>query len=478
MSEDLCYMGATDLIEAYGARTLSPVEVTRAVLDRVAAHNQALNCFCVVDADSALAQAAESEARWARGEPKGLIDGVPVSIKDLVLAKGWPTLKGSRTIDPDQPWDEDAPATARLREHGAVILGKTTTPEFGWKGATDNLLTGITRNPWNLDKTPGGSSGGASAALAAGMGPLAVGTDGGGSIRLPASFAGVFGLKPSFGVVAAYPGQPPPLRTLSHVGPMARSVADGALMLAVISGPDHRDWLALDLGSRDHRAALESGVKGLRVAFSADLGYAKVDPEVAGIVAAAAAAFADLGAVVEERDPGFDDPAEIWLTHFRAAGPLLLRNLSPEGIARLDPELRRRWNEEDVPTLVQYLDAVAGREALGQHMRRFHLDYDLLLTPTAAVPPFDVGLLGPEEYGPDPWLGSLFFTHPFNLTMQPAASVPCGFTEDGLPVGLQVVAPMHRDDLVLRAARAFEATGLAGGRRPSLATGETATGAA
>ena len=183
VTDDICYLTAHEVLAAYDGRSLSPVELTGAVLDRIEAHNPELNCFCVVDPERALDQARQSEARWARGEPQGLLDGVPVSIKDLVLAKGWPTLKGSRTIDPDQAWDEDAPATVRLREHGAVILGKTTTPEFGWKGTTDNTLTGITRNPWNPEKTPGGSSGGSAAALAAGMGPLAIGTDGGGSVR-------------------------------------------------------------------------------------------------------------------------------------------------------------------------------------------------------------------------------------------------------------------------------------------------------
>ena len=193
MTDDICFLSAHELLRAYRAKSLSPVTVTEAVLGRIDALNGDLNCFCLVDPDSAMAQARAAEDRWAKGEPQGLLDGVPVSIKDLVLAKGWPTLKGSRTIDPNQDWHEDGPASARLREHGAVILGKTTTPEFGWKGTTDNTLTGITRNPWNLDKTPGGSSGGGAAAVAAGMGPLAVGSDGGGSIRLPANFCGIFG---------------------------------------------------------------------------------------------------------------------------------------------------------------------------------------------------------------------------------------------------------------------------------------------
>ncbi len=468
MTDDICFLSAHELLRAYRAKSLSPVTVTEAVLGRIDALNGDLNCFCLVDPDSAMAQARAAEDRWAKGEPQGLLDGVPVSIKDLVLAKGWPALKGSRTIDPNQDWHEDGPASARLREHGAVILGKTTTPEFGWKGTTDNTLTGITRNPWNLDKTPGGSSGGGAAAVAAGMGPLAVGSDGGGSIRLPANFCGIFGIKASFGVVPAYPGQPPPLRTLSHVGPMARTVADAALMLAVLSEPDNRDWLALKDGPRDYRDVLDDGVAGLRIAYSADLGFAKVHPEVAELVAAAAHTFEQLGAHVEQRDPGFENTIELWMTHFRAAGPLLMGLLSEQQKDLLEPELRRRWAPETAPSLEQFFAAAAAREKLGQHMARFHEDYDLLLTPVAGTPPFDVGLLGPEGYGADPHSSWIPFTPPFNLTHQPAASVPCGFTADGLPVGLHIVGPMYRDDLVLRASRAYEAARPTWDRRPIL----------
>ncbi|MGH8680212.1 MAG: amidase family protein, partial [Burkholderiales bacterium] len=198
MSLELCFLPATELVARYRARQLSPVEVTRAVLDRIRALNPKLNAYCLVDEEGALAAARASEARWMNGAPAGPLDGVPVSIKDLVLAKGWPTLRGSKAIDPSGPWADDAPATARLRESGAVLLGKTCTPEYGWKGVTDSPLTGITRNPWNLERTPGGSSGGAAAQLAAGMGQLAVGTDGGGSIRIPSAFAGVSGIKAHF----------------------------------------------------------------------------------------------------------------------------------------------------------------------------------------------------------------------------------------------------------------------------------------
>src|SRR3982751_6789987 len=273
MTQDLCGLSATALLDGYRKHELSPVEVTRAVLERIEKLNPVLNAFNLVS-DRALDDAKASEERWMSGQTQGLLDGVPVSIKDIILTKGWPTLRGSKTVDANGPWNDDAPATARLREHGALLLGKTTTPEFGWKGVTDSPLTGITRNPWNTQKKPGGSSGGAAAAVSAGMGALAVGTDGGGSIRIPCSFTGLFGLKPSFGRVPAWPLSP--FGTVAHVGPMTRSVADAALLLNVLALADARDWHALPYDARDYRTGLEAGVQELRIAYSADLGYAKV----------------------------------------------------------------------------------------------------------------------------------------------------------------------------------------------------------
>src|SRR5687767_5954180 len=288
MNTDLCALGATELLDAFRKKTLSPVDVARAVLARIEKLNPVLNAFCLVSENS-LQEAKESEARWSAGQPRGLLDGVPVSIKDIILTKGWPTLRGSKTVDPKGPWNDDAPVTARLREHGAVLLGKTTTPELGHKGVTDSPLTGITRNPWNPAMTPGGSSGGAAVAAATGMGALHVGTDGGGSIRIPASFTGIFGLKPSFGRVPAYPLSP--FGTVAHVGPMTRTVTDAALMLNVLAQPDARDWHALPYDARDWRSGLERGLKGVRIAYSPDLGYARVDAEVAAIVRQAVAVF-------------------------------------------------------------------------------------------------------------------------------------------------------------------------------------------
>jgi len=448
---DLCSFSAVQLLEKYVRRELSPVEVTKAVLARIEKLNPKLNAFCFTS-KTVLEDAKASEARWMAGQPKGLLDGVPVSIKDLLLTKGWPTLRGSKTVDAKGPWNDDAPAVARLREHGAVLLGKTTTPEFGWKGVTDSALTGITRNPWNPAKTPGGSSGGAVAAVAAGMGPLAVGTDGGGSIRIPCSFTGLFGIKPSFGRVPAWPASP--FGTVAHVGPITHSVTDAALMLNVLAQPDARDWYALPYEARDWRTGLEQGVRDLRIAFSPDLGYAKVDADVAKLVRGAIKVFSDLGAQVEEKNPGFENPDPIFRTHWFSGAAFLLKGIPKEKHSLIDPGLREVAALGEKITTHEVLDAQMKRAALGTHMNQFHRDYDLLITPTLSVPAFDAGKEFPE--GVKRWIDWTPFSFPFNLTQQPAASVPCGLTPSGLPVGLHIVGPRYADALVLRAARAFE----------------------
>jgi aspartyl-tRNA(Asn)/glutamyl-tRNA(Gln) amidotransferase subunit A len=450
---DLCALTASELVDAFRKKTLSPVEVTAAVLKRIEALNPVFNAFNLVS-ENALTEAKASEARWLSGQPKGLLDGVPVSIKDLVLTKGWPTLRGSKSIDPKGPWNDDAPATARLREHGAVLLGKTTTPEFGWKGVTDSPLTGITRNPWNKAKTPGGSSGGAAAAVASGMGPLAVGTDGGGSIRIPCAFTGIFGIKASFGRVPAWPLSP--FGTVAHVGPMTRSVTDAALMLNVLALPDARDWHALPYEPRDWRTGLDQGVADLRIAYSPDLGYAKVDKEIKEIVSKAVKVFEDLGAKVEEKNPGFEDPAPLFMAHWFSGAAFLLKGIPKDKHELIDAGLREMAAQGENVSAHDILDAQMKRGALGTHMNLFHRDYDLLVTPTLSIPAFDAGKEVADKMLQSRWTDWTPFTFPFNLTQQPAASIPCGLTAAGLPVGLHLVGPKYADALVLRAARAFE----------------------
>ncbi|MGH8797927.1 MAG: amidase [Caldimonas sp.] len=451
---DLADCSADLLLRLYHSGQASPVEATRAVLARIERLNPILNAYCHVAADEAVEAARASEARWARHAPCGALDGVPVSIKDLILVKGWPTLRGSRTIDPAQPWDIDAPVAARLREAGAVILGKTTTPEFGCKGETNSLLTGITRNPWNPLKTPGGSSGGTAAAVAAGMGPLSVGTDGAGSVRIPAAFCGNFGLKPSFGRVPAYPLSP--FGSVAHLGPHTLSVIDAALMMNVLKQPDARDWTALPPDTSDYTLGLDDGIRGLRIAYSPTLGYAQVHPDVAAAVDKAVAELEALGAHVERIDPGFDDPLEITTGLWFSGAWTIWNGLTAAQQALADPDFRA---EALLGAQISALDVQRlnlRRGALGSQMRVFMQHWDLLVTPAVAVPAFDARPAGHGPMNPASMLGWTPFSYPFNLTQQPACTIPCGLTTEGLPIGLQFVGPMFGDALVLRAARAYE----------------------
>jgi aspartyl-tRNA(Asn)/glutamyl-tRNA(Gln) amidotransferase subunit A len=454
-STDPALLSATELLALYAKKKLSPVEATKAALTRIARLDGRFNAFCLVDEKHALAAARASEARWRKGKPVGAVDGVPATVKDLLLTKGWPTLRGSRAVKRNQDWNEDAPVVARLREQGAVLLGKTCTPEFGWKGVTDSPLTGITRNPWDPTKTPGGSSGGAAVAAACGMGALHLGTDGGGSIRIPASFTGIFGFKQTYGRVPAHPLSP--FGTVAHVGPMTRTVADAALMLNVLTLPDPRDWYALPYDGADYTKGLGKGVKGLRIAFSPTLGGNRVQPEVARIVAEAVRVFSqELGAKVEETDVRFENVADVFVKHWFPGAANALRAYSPAQRKRMDPGLVEIAKAGAKIPLMDYLAAVKAREGFGVAMNRFHERYDLLLTPMMPLPAFEAGRELPPDDEEGRWTDWSPFSYPFNLTQQPAASVPCGFTKAGLPVGLQIVGARYADALVLRAARAFE----------------------
>jgi aspartyl-tRNA(Asn)/glutamyl-tRNA(Gln) amidotransferase subunit A len=454
MSKEIALLPAVELTALYRRKKLSPVEATKAALARVEALNDRLNAFRLVDAKAALAAARRSERRWHKGEPLGPVDGVPVSVKDLLLTKGWSTLRGSETIDPDQPWREDAPSVARLREEGAVLLGKTTTPEFGWKGVTDSPLTGISRNPWNQAKTPGGSSGGAAIAAATGMGALHLGTDGGGSIRIPSGFCGIFGFKPSYGLVPAYPASP--FVAVAHVGPMTRTVEDAALMLNVIARPDVRDFYAAPHRGIDYRKTLKAGIKGLRVGYAPTLSGNPVDPEVAAIAERAARGFKALGARVEEAAPELGLYGPVFATHWFAAAASLLSGFTPEQRLLIDPGLIEMAAQGARIPLLDYFAAIKAREAIGAVMRLFHERYDLLLLPTLPIAAFEAGRNTPRMGSGSEWVDWTPFTYPFNLTKQPAATVPCGLTKAGLPVGLQIVGPLYQDLQVLQAARAFE----------------------
>lgn len=452
---DIAYASAERLGELYRRKALSPVEAATALFARIEALEQKLNAFVLIDREGALAAARAAEARFAKGEALGPLDGVPATIKDLVMMRGHPSRRGSRMVDP-VPDAEDGPATARLREAGAVILGKTTSPEFGWKAIGDSPLTGITRNPWNLERTPGGSSAGAAAACAAGMAPLHVGSDGAGSIRIPSAFTGIFGIKATFGRVPAYP--PSTMGLLSNVGPMVRHVRDAALMLNALSRADHRDPYSLPAEGTDWLAGIEDGVKGLRIAYSPDLGHARVDPEIAACCAAAARRFAELGAQVEEVGDVFPPPREALWTLWAAGTAWLLAGFPTDKHELCDPGLRAMAEEGARITGADYVAADLARTALGTRMAEFHRRYDLLLTPMMPVPALPVGQDLNDPSVEKSWIDWSPFSYPFNMTRQPAASVPCGLTGAGLPIGLQIVGPLYAENRVLRAARAFEAT--------------------
>jgi aspartyl-tRNA(Asn)/glutamyl-tRNA(Gln) amidotransferase subunit A len=453
---DILALDGASLLAAFRSRSLSPVEVVGAVLSGIERHNPAVNAFNVVDAEGARAAAKASEARWAKGAPLGPADGLPFTIKDNILWAGHPIRRGSRTSSPE-PVSENAPAVDRLLESGAVPVGKTTLPEFGWKGIGDSPLTGVTRNPWDTGVTTGGSSAGAAAAAVLNLGVLHLGTDGAGSIRIPAGFCGLFGIKPSFGRVPAFP--PSPFAIVSHVGPLSRTVRDAALLMTVCAAPDMRDMTAMNTPAPDFRIGLEDGVRGLRIAWSPRLGYVeKLHPEVEALTAKAARAFEELGATVEEADPGFSSPVEILNALWHGGAAALVRAIPEERRSEVDPGLLKHAERGWGLLAGDFAAAANARFALFTAMARFHERYDLLLTPTLATPAFAVGHDVPPDgsFGND-WVGWTPYSYPFNLTLQPAATVPAGLTSAGLPVGLQIVGPMRRDDLVLKAARAFEA---------------------
>jgi aspartyl-tRNA(Asn)/glutamyl-tRNA(Gln) amidotransferase subunit A len=445
---------AVELVEGYRRKTLSPVEVTQSALDAIDAHDPRVNAFVLVDHEGALASAKASEARWQSGEPLGPGDGVPTSIKDALWTRGWPTLRGSHLIDSAGPWVQDAPSVARLRETGAVLLGKTTTPEYSWKGVTDSPRHGATGNPWDATKTSGGSSGGSATAVGLGMGPWSVGTDGGGSVRIPAGFTGTVALKPTYGLIPLYP--PSPFGTLSHAGPMTRTVRDTAALLDVITGFDARDWSAMPTPTTSFLHGLDGGVAGLRIGYSPDLGFVRNDPEVAAAVRAAVDVLAGLGADVAEADPGFADPVEAFHVLWFSGEAKVLQGYGDRVDDRVDAGLRRTAAIGATYSASDYLDATAVRMELGSLMGRFHQTYDVLVTPTLPLPAFPVGQDVPDGWHSPDWTSWTPYTYPFNLTQQPALSVPCGFTSAGLPIGLQIVGARHADALVLRVGQAYQ----------------------
>lgn len=451
--DDLNYATVTELTAAYADGTLSPVEATQAALDRLHETNMHINAFTTVMDDWALQQAAESEKRWRAGNPHSAIDGVPTTIKDNVPIAGWPTRKGSLTT-PDGPSPENGPGVDRLLEAGAVLFAKTTLPDNACKGVTDSPLTGITRNPWNLDVTPGGSSGGAAAALAAGIGTLALGSDGAGSIRIPCAFSGLAGIKQTYGRVAALPGSP--FEGMSHQGPMARTVADVGLMLQVLAQPDYRDGTSWPGGSPYNADAETGWLAGLRVALTPDFGLPyPIHDDVRAAVIAAGEVLSGLGADVSEAAPDLSGAMDALATLWHAGIAKVYDSVDEDKRELFDPALVEMAQRGREISAVDYVRAASYKAELGEQLGRFHTEYDVLVGPTVPIVAFRAGELTPPSEGGDDWRVWSPYCAAFNMTQQPAASVPCGLS-NGLPIGLQIIGRRHDDDLVLQVAAAYE----------------------
>ncbi len=411
--------------------------------------------MCFLDDEATTEAARQSETRWMRGEPQGLLDGVPATIKDLFLTRGWPTRSGSTTVSADGPWPVDSPAVARLREHGAVFLGKTTTTEFGHKGVGDSPLTGITRNPWNTGLTPGGSSAGAGVATCAGYAPLNLGSDGGGSIRIPASFCGIFGFKPGFGRVPTLPGTGGPLVA---DGPLTRAVGDAALMLEVLSEDDVRDPYAYFAGRNDFRSTLDASITGRKLAYARTISNAPVDPEIARAVDDAVGVLANHGAIVEEIELELPNVAQVYLTINGAAMAASLADVAARSGGAMDIGLLNLIGYGLRTPAPDYVRAFhVARSAFAAILKAVHSAFDVLVLPTMPIVAFPVGLDYPGEQNGSWKADWTPFTFPFNLAGLPACSIPCGLSAKRLPIGLQIVGPVGGERAVLQVARAYEA---------------------
>jgi aspartyl-tRNA(Asn)/glutamyl-tRNA(Gln) amidotransferase subunit A len=449
----LCRLGVAELTERYADRSLSPVEVTRACLDRAAQINATFNAFAFLDETLALAAARESELRWGSGTPLSPIDGVPTTIKDIVWVKGWTVRYGTRAMD-GVTATEDAPAVELLRDAGAVLLGLTTTPEFGWKALTDSALYGVTRNPWNPARTPGGSSGGAAVAAATGAGVLHLGTDGGGSIRIPSGFTGIVGHKPTFSRVPAYPASP--FGTVAHIGPMARSVQDVAAMLEVMSGRDLRDWYQNPLPFLPASPLEPETLGTLRVGVWDTPPRGAVAPDVRAAFEAALAKLSSAGAVLERIVLPGENIFELFTAHWYPGATARLALLDQAKLPLVEAGLREVAEAGARYTGTDIIAAAGARARFGGAMDQLLAQYDVIVSPAVALTALEAGKEVPDGSGMSRWTEWAGFSYPINLCQAPATVVPCGFGDDGLPVGLQLIGPRGDDAGVLAAALAFE----------------------
>lgn len=462
--QDLCDLDARALLSGYAAKRFSPVDVTKAVLTRAHAMQDTLNPFVHIDDDDALASAQMSERAWSAGLPTRPLEGVPVSIKDTALVKGWIPGRGSRLSIEQPPAAEDCPSARRIRASGAVIFACTTTCEGGWKAVTDSPLTGVTRNPHNPHVTPGGSSGGAGAAIASGCGPLALGSDGGGSIRVPASFSGVFGMKATFGRVPQWP-MGVHYSDFSHYGPLTRSVADAALMLSVLEGYDPRDPYSFAPAESGAFLAGPLPLAGLRIGVTEDFGFLPVDPEIRDAFRRAVAIATQAGADIRAA-PVFEDWRPTYRTLWRSRGWQALKNLPPEQAAQVDPEFWQEATKGRLLSADEVADAHLRRIGYRQQAGQMFENFDIVLSPSVSILPFEAGKTVPDSSWPD-WLEWGGFAFLNNLTGQPAASLPIGFSSTGLPIGMQIGGRSQDDVTVLRICETLQGLITEGAYAPS-----------
>ena len=469
MAEALWQLTAEETAARIRARELSPVEAVQASLDRIEAVNPTLNAFCFTFPERALEAARAAEHAVQSGAELGPLHGVPIAIKDLTPTRGDRTTLGSYSHEHHVP-DHDSVVVERLRAAGAIMVGKTMTPEFAYSSFTRSPLWGPTRNPWNPELNPGGSSGGSAAAVASGCVPLAEGTDMGGSVRIPASYCGIVGHKPSFGRIPL-DVVPSSWDTIHHFGPLARTIDDARLFLLATSGSDDRD--ALSMTERmDFTASVPGDVAGMRLALDVDLGDYVVDPQVEREVRAAAAALADAGAIVEEVELGWTRAvADAWGEHWSVYLAAWFGDTLPEYGDRMDPTVKRLIEHGFKLDAVTFKRLELVRQDAWEKLAAVHRDYDALLCPTMAQLPLPVDTDEYAQYrtAPDGRYFSLDMTSQFNFTSPcPALSVPAGWSDEGLPVGLQIVARKHRDDKALRIGRAVERVRPWADRRPPL----------
>ena len=454
---DLLYTPVWQLRQLLDTRRVSSAELTGLFLQRIERLNPKLNAFLTITGDQAMASAKAADEKIGSGQAAGPLLGIPISLKDLEATKGIRSTMGSLAYHDTVP-EVDSVVAERVKLSGAVLLGKTNTPEFGLQGTTENRLGDPCRNPWNTERTAGGSSGGAGAAVAAAMCPIATGTDGGGSIRNPSSFNGIYGIKPTLGRVPRAGGLGRPAPNLnSQSGPMARNVRDAAILLQILAGHDARDPGSLRDRVPDLLDQLDAGVRGLRLAWSANLGYAAIDPEVASIASEAARVFEELGCTVEEPEFVLDDPVPAFLTIFYTGNYTTYGRLLDECPEKLIDNARTCLEQGRQVTGADYARAIRSVDVMKCRIDDLMDTYDLLLTPTMAVPAFPVGQ-NPERIAGKDVVRSGFspMTRPFNLSGQPAASIPCGFSTDGLPIGLHIIGRRGDEAAVLRASAAFE----------------------